>query len=247
MNNGYIFKSIEQDNHNISSYLLKKDWVFTDNTFAAAGIQIDDISSSDYLYKTIDHLYYATKPYSLSTDADIELSITDNVVSLGIPQIVYGEKIEPDTFELTYDDMVVTDDGHGNLNGVEGAFDSIHVGNIFYENGNIIIIDTGSFYSGFDSSSVAFELGFKGNHTIYEHEVQCLINKNEFNNTLNASAYSGSYGISDIYNYPGSWTPYITTIGLYDESNNLLATGKLAKPIKNISDMDLTFIVKFDV
>ena len=39
---------------------------------------------------------------------------------------------------------------------------------------------------------------------------------------------------------------YITEIGLYNDSNELLAVGKLAKPIKNDKELALTFVVRFD-
>ena len=42
-------------------------------------------------------------------------------------------------------------------------------------------------------------------------------------------------------------TTYVTTIGLYDDNNNLVAVAKLPKPIKNYPDMDLNFIVRIDL
>ena len=39
---------------------------------------------------------------------------------------------------------------------------------------------------------------------------------------------------------------YVTTIGLYNNSNELMAIGKTAKPIKNDKEMALSFIVRFD-
>ena len=39
---------------------------------------------------------------------------------------------------------------------------------------------------------------------------------------------------------------YVTTIGLYNNSNELVAIGKTAKPIKNEKEMILNFIVRFD-
>ena len=41
--------------------------------------------------------------------------------------------------------------------------------------------------------------------------------------------------------------PFVTDIGLYSENNELLAHGKLAKPIKLSDDIETTFIVRFDV
>jgi len=41
--------------------------------------------------------------------------------------------------------------------------------------------------------------------------------------------------------------PYVTTIGLYNDQNDLLVIGKLGKPIKNDDELSLKFIVRFDV
>ena len=41
--------------------------------------------------------------------------------------------------------------------------------------------------------------------------------------------------------------PYVTDIGLYSEDNELLAHGKLAKPIRLSDDIETTFVVRFDV
>ena len=70
-------------------------------------------------------------------------------------------------------------------------------------------------------------------------------------------SFSGSIGLST-----GSWedyytnvstdptgsylTTYITTIGLYDDDDNLLVVAKLPKPIKNLPDYNLNFLVRFD-
>jgi hypothetical protein len=55
------------------------------------------------------------------------------------------------------------------------------------------------------------------------------------------------YQVSCSYDPTGSYlAPVITTIGLYDNSNHLLAVGKLGKPIKNLVDWPLNFIIRFD-
>ena len=41
--------------------------------------------------------------------------------------------------------------------------------------------------------------------------------------------------------------PYVTDIGLYNENNELLAHGKLGKPIRLSDDIETTFVVRFDV
>ena len=42
-------------------------------------------------------------------------------------------------------------------------------------------------------------------------------------------------------------TTYITTIGLYDENNNMVAVAKLPKPIKNLPDYPINFLVRIDL
>lgn len=50
-----------------------------------------------------------------------------------------------------------------------------------------------------------------------------------------------------IDNVTGSaFHPYATTIGLYNDSNELLVVGKLATPYPIPSDTDITFIVRWD-
>ena len=52
----------------------------------------------------------------------------------------------------------------------------------------------------------------------------------------------------NLYKRPGSSVePYITTIGLYNDDYQLVAIGKLAKPLPNNKDISYTFSVRFDV
>tara|TARA_B100000674_G_C37610871_1_gene809758 strand:- start:40 stop:756 length:717 start_codon:yes stop_codon:yes gene_type:complete len=44
-----------------------------------------------------------------------------------------------------------------------------------------------------------------------------------------------------------NFNPYVTDIGLYSENNELLAHGKLAKPVKLSNEIETTFVVRFDV
>jgi hypothetical protein len=110
-----------------------------------------------------------------------------------------------------------------------------------------------------------FTLTFQNEHTIYENEVRCLVKDSDFNLSYNPSLrISGSqYMVPDGnggYTLTGSidstvrnfatgsdFYTYATTIGLYDDLNNLLAVAKLGKPIMISPDTDMTFVVKYDV
>ena len=42
------------------------------------------------------------------------------------------------------------------------------------------------------------------------------------------------------------FSPYISTLGLYNDQLELLAIAKLAQPLKKPQDSDLTFIIRMD-
>ena len=103
-------------------------------------------------------------------------------------------------------------------------------------------------------------LSFSSSYTIYETQYKCTLRESEFNATLNPSAQtSGSLitvNSSSFYqngdgtlanNVTGSYfSPYVTTVGLYDEAQNLLAVGKLAQPLPTSPTTDTTILVNID-
>ena len=64
------------------------------------------------------------------------------------------------------------------------------------------------------------------------------------NISSSATALSGE-PLSGLFD-SGSLTPYVTTIGLYNNNYELLAIAKLANPVPRAKNVDQTFIVKFD-
>jgi hypothetical protein len=140
--------------------------------------------------------------------------------------------------------------------GRKGPIESIHfhgtphpyAGNIFYNHGIITITDN---YSTNDMVLAvnSYTLTFSGSHDITAHSYKCTVEDGEYNMTLNPTARKG-YSIHNPrpqgFVTGSDFTPYITTIGLYNDANELLAIGKLAQPVKSPKDFDITFTVKFD-
>jgi hypothetical protein len=55
------------------------------------------------------------------------------------------------------------------------------------------------------------------------------------------------YHTSASYDPTGSYlAPFISTIGIYDEEGDMIAIAKLPRPIKNLPDYDMNFIVRLD-
>jgi hypothetical protein len=93
------------------------------------------------------------------------------------------------------------------------------------------------------------KLEFKGSHYIYENEYQCTVESHEYNYTHNVTARKiQSDQMPELADFTtGSiWHPYVTTIGLYNENNELLVIGKLGQPIRMSDETDTTFIVRWD-
>lgn len=93
------------------------------------------------------------------------------------------------------------------------------------------------------------KLEYKNTHLITENEYQCTMTEDEFEFTTNTSIRKIPFSDSeDIANFAtgSNFKPYVTTVGLYDNSGNLLVVGKLGQPIKASSETDTTFVIRFD-
>ena len=145
------------------------------------------------------------------------------------------------------------------------------VGNIIYSHG-IIILTSGS--HGFNwgdlantiSSSVSTNLpnasiSFESSINVYENQYKCTMGEDEFNFTLNPSNLIGSnisYSGSALSGYTGTsetvfgyttasyFAPYVTTVGLYNNMQELIAVGKLSQPLQPSRNTDTTILVNFD-
>ena len=137
------------------------------------------------------------------------------------------------------------------LNHYSSSNGSPYIGNIFYQNGFIAITHPGyiTAISGATGDGIINKLRFQGSHLIYENEYQCTVDEHEFNDTTNISARKiKSNQSQDLADFAtGSlFRPYVTTIGLYNENNELLVVGKLGQPIRTSNETDTTFIVRWD-
>ena len=120
--------------------------------------------------------------------------------------------------------------------------------------GALNLLNQEGFNSGFNYLG-GTTVGWSSSVTLYEHQYKCTVRENEFGYSLNPSLLSGSQltqplpGTNYVYKdfATGSFfSPYITTVGLYDNDQNLLAIGKLSVPTKVPMNADLEIQVAFD-
>lgn len=118
------------------------------------------------------------------------------------------------------------------------------VGNVFYDQGMIV-------YSPYQNELVSasfskdFTLSYKSSLDIEQSKYYINIPMNDYNTSTNPSLYDSTGSLLS-FATGSDFTPYITTIGLYDSNYNLVAVAKLGTPVPKRNDIDLNFEVRFD-
>ena len=184
----------------------------------------------------------------------------EDVLVFSIPSKLFGDYIQPESFELylAYDEFsenqLVTDDGNGNLLSA-----SINVGNIIYTHGMVILTqqdwgETADLENLYDAESVDITCSFSSSYTIYETQYKCTIGESEFGFSQNPSIISSSLtgnentssGVPYDFATGSYFSPYVTTVGMYNNDHELLAVGKLAQPLPTSQTTDTTILINID-
>ncbi len=182
-------------------------------------------------------------PNTLLANRYFPTSSGDEIGIVSIPSNIFGENIKPGTFIYETEGISYTDNGEGALISA-----SLKVGDIIYEHGIITLTSASNNINSFTTSS-NITCSFQSTITIYESQYKCTLNPNEFTYTQNPSAISGSSNSGIVYDFlTGSYfQPYITTVGLYNNANQLVAVGKLSQPLQSSNVTDTTILVNLDL
>ena len=197
-----------------------------------------------YVGKINSPLYDNYLQTTLTQSRQFPQEIGDKISVVSIPSKLFGNNITPSTFTFINGDDSITDDGEGNLISASSI-----IGQIFYSHG-LAVFTTGGMEDVFNDSATAMNsstVGFQSSYNIFESQYKCVVNENEFGYSLNPSLLSGSLD-DEYYSFvTGSdFVPYVTTIGLYNNNQELLMVAKLAQPIPVIKETDITFMINID-
>jgi len=144
-------------------------------------------------------------------------------------------------------------------NSVSGSYlQKNDVGYVFYKQGMIVVTDPRQRYQNVllgdgnitYTTSSGYQVDYRSTKVVEEVVALCEIGKEEFLVTSNPSArYTPSENEFQLagFTMSSSFYPYVTTIGLYNDTGDLLATAKLGSPLKRRSDVDVTVQIKFDI
>ena len=200
---------------------------------------------------------------------------SEHIGVMSVPKAMFGDYIQPNSIIIDTPSGSYYDDGEGRLRMVVDSESSIVIGNVIYEHGMIIYTGgtrkegTGqealygsaiygtSVYGGIPIDddfvdnfveTTNITMSFSSSFTIYETQYKCTIGESEFNYTLNPTVINNTSNNGTVYDYvTGSYfSPYVTTVGLYNNDNELMAVGKLAQPLPTSRTTDTTILVNID-
>lgn len=212
----------------------------------ATDLGVNSIANADNLYiENIEFLFGSTGAICSFRDPDYienEDTYVDETDAGG------GEYL--DTANKARNCNEIVDDGEGRLY-FKYSIPKVYVGNVIYTHGQIIITDVivAKYYNTYLNAI----LKWKSNLPIYTHNYHCKIKASEFNFTYNKTGLqkvvdknAGDGKIANLIS--GSYfNPYITTVGLYNDSNELIAVGKMGSPTPKSSETDMSVLVKLDM
>ena len=221
--------------------------------------------------------YFNYDQSTLTFTKNFPTESNDVIAVMSIPSRLFGNYIQPNSFNWEVNGLLVYDDGEGNL-----IFNSTGeiCGQIYYYHGLAIITQDvtpgGGYGTAVYGTSIYGASGgaaiiqdfvdltdvtcsFSSSLSIYETQYKCTIGANDFNFTLNPSTTSGSEQITSsmgTFFTPGQYlndnvtgsefNPYVTTVGLYNEAQELLAIGKLSQPLPTSPTTDTTILINID-
>jgi len=195
-------------------------------TLTTGGTQITTVSASQLVEERIDPNVNGTLSGLTLKNNDLVTFINDGSVGdditlyylqkprgpsvISIPSMLYGEAIQPSSFQFEYTSSInftrsiVDDDGQGNLivtqsNSTGVPFFSGSIGQIFYSQGIAVITgpDSGSlrefahnvgYKDNMNPNIMSSSLSYSSSITIDENQYKCTVRDDEFSFTTNPSA-----------------------------------------------------------
>ncbi len=98
-------------------------------------------------------------------------------------------------------------------------------------------------------------MSFESALDIHETQYKCTLESDEFNYSLNPTLLSESISSSILESGSATYvefatgsdfTPFVTTVGLYNDESELVAVGKLSQPLPTSQTTDTTILINID-
>jgi len=227
------------------------DW----STVLDSAVLIGPVFNSRILFDGADRTISPTTPgetkrrfYVFEATGD---ESSNQVAFFSIPNVFYGQAIKPGTLtirdtNLTGSDskvsIILKDDGFGSLYRANSPDpNKLHsVGNVFYNDGVVVVKSPHLFQFG----SGSYSLDFRGTQDVFNREMLIEAPKNLLNTSSNPTFQK--LAPTDDANETADEFVYITAVLLHDEDLNVIGRATLSQPVvKRVTD-GITFRLKKD-
>lgn len=198
--------------------------------------------------------------------------LDEDLIYLSIPRSVIGNKIQAGSFKAVLIDQIgmnsieirsgsiadistltlqenlttgnIVDNSEGILLFKHPDQTILKVGNLIYNHGLIII--TYQPLINYLETVGNPNLSWKSSIEVLTYNAHLKISDYEYNLTLNPTASDRDGNL--LPNVTSSvFTPYITTVGLYNDANELLAVGKLNQPTPKSAETEMSIIYRINI
>lgn len=242
------FKGLKQSDVFLTSYISKKQWQVTDEGFEDLGITKTEVTSGSSTYKTLQANYYEGAipdegSFSGSYDLNLQSTVTlqgsrrlpsGSIILYSIPRDCFGENIEEGSVTITTVGYTLVDREGMILKETGGRYEV--VGDVVYNQGLILLNK--------DRVNPSGEtLYWTSTLTVRTWNIRCQVKDLEYNYSYNPSILGQNAEILGT----SEFTPYISSVGLYNRAGELMAVAKLSKPIRKNDNIDMTFRVNIDI
>jgi len=231
MNLKLAFKNIEDDNFRINNYIAQKNFTLDETDTDKTEINNGTDSINYYINQLKLNCYDAIGQ---------SFSAFTNIYLIYIYKRFYGD------FISNLSDIQIQGETASNIAIISGTtfykitFSSGNYLVYFnYRNGIAYTFSTGTPVTNFDIS-------YRSNQSRKEIEVIAKVKLQEFNYTNNPSAFKDGDDLLYLDSLTAGDKVYVTTIGFYNEDNELIMVAKTGRPIPK-EEIDLTFKVHADI
>ena len=120
------------------------------------------------------------------------------------------------------------------------------VGNVFHDQGMVVVSSPNPLYK--DIINIpGYNAYYRSTLKTNEFSTLIKVPAGQYNMSLNPSLLKDDNETYQSFVSGSDFSPYITTIGLYNPAGILMAVAKLAQPIKKRNDIDLNFLIQIDI
>ena len=187
--------------------------------------------------------YIIPKSIKITTDSGSYFDDGEGRLQMSTPSSSVQDSITVGNVIYEHGIVVFTGGTRKEGTGLTGSYGDAEYGNGFYGGRTVGNNDSKNFVE-----TTNITCSFSSSFTIYETQYKCTVGESEFNYTLNPSIITSGSNIGSMRNFATAsyFDPYVTTVGLYNSDQELLAVGKMAQPLPTSKTTDTTILVNID-